>query len=89
MTASDIPKCPHCDTAMDKWCPPDESTWTSAFQWVCFNDECGYFVRGWNHMKASQNVGASYRHRMDPATGSTGPLPCWSSAAHKDKVIKE
>ena len=84
----DIPKCPHCNTAMKKWTTPPLSTWSAAFHWVCFNDECPYFIRGWDFMMESQKVKASYRHRLDPETGASGPLPVWSYNAHKNKIIE-
>jgi Ogr/Delta-like zinc finger len=82
------PKCPHCGSDLKKWTTPPLSTWSGAFQWVCFNDECPYFVKGWDWMMESQNIKASYRHRFDPDTGACGPLPCWSYNAHKDKIIE-
>ena len=84
----DIPKCPHCNVEMKKWTTPPLSTWSGPFHWVCFNDECPYFIRGWDFMMESQKVKASYRHRMDPETGASGPLPVWSNNAHKDKIIE-
>ena len=81
--------CPHCGEALLKWRPPENSTWDTEFQWVCFNDECPYYRRGWDHMLKTQNIKASYRYRKDPHTGSSGPLPCWSQEAHKDHIISD
>lgn len=89
MPESRIPKCPHCGADMRKWKTPPLSTWSHPWQWVCFNDECPYYTRGWDWMMESQNVKASYRHRMDPSTGASGPLPVWSATAHKDQIIEE
>ena len=89
MSEKETPACPHCGTVMKKWRTPLNSTWVTEFQWVCFNDECSYYVRGWDFMWKDQSVKASYRHRMDPETGATGPLPTWSRDAHKDQIITD
>jgi hypothetical protein len=89
MNEQETPKCTHCGAGMKKWKTPESSTWEGEFQWVCFDDECPYFVRGWEHMMKTQNVKASYRHRLDPATGEKGPLPCWSHGAHKDRIVED
>lgn len=40
-------------------------------------------------MKEHFNVKASYRFRLDPTTGETGPLPVWSKQALRGSVIAE
>ena len=89
MNDQEIPRCKHCNEAMKKWQPPADSTWSTTFLWVCFNDECPYFIRGWDHMMKTQEVKASYRHSLNPETGTTGPLPTWSHDAHRDRIIED
>jgi len=79
--------CPHCKGRLSKWESPPSSTWGIEFQFVCFNDECPYFVRGWKWMWEHYNVHASYRYRYNPATGEKGPLPVWSQDAMKSNIV--
>ncbi len=89
MTTDEKPKCKYCETEMKKWRPPSHSTWANEFLWVCFNDECPYFVRGWDHMMKTQEVKASYRESVNPETGVSSPLPTWSNEAHRDSIIED
>jgi len=79
--------CPHCGSLLKNWTTPAESSWGEGVQCVCFNDECSYYVRGWEWMKEKYNVNVSYRYRCDPKTGETGPLPVWSEDALKAQVV--
>lgn len=72
---------------MVSWANPQLSSWNGDFQYVCFNDECPYFVRGWEWMRTRYNVNVSYRHRLDPSSGETGPLPVWSPEALRESIL--
>jgi hypothetical protein len=74
---------------MARWRNPQQSTWSGEYQFVCFNDACSYYVRGWNWMLERYNVRASYRHRLDPLTGEQGPLPVWSPDALRGDIIED
>ena len=82
-------RCPHCHEAMVQWENPQLSSWSSDYQYVCFNDDCPYFVRGWIWMQSQFNVTVSYRYRLDPSTGENGPLPVWSSEALRSNIIQK
>ena len=78
--------CPHCGVKMKKWASSPFSTWGGETQYVCFNDECSYFVRGWDWMMEHRLTKASYRHRHNPRTGKSGPLPVFSPDDFKNDV---
>jgi hypothetical protein len=81
-------KCPHCGQPLKKWLCPPESSWGVEYQFVCFNDECSYFVNGWEWMAKKYNQKASYRYRFNPANKESGPLPVWSKDALKGSIIE-
>jgi len=81
--------CPRCGQKMKKWQTPNTSTWGGNILYVCFNDECPYYVRGWDHIYKTREVRASYRHWYDPATGGSGPLPVNTPEAGKNLIIED
>ena len=81
--------CPHCGERMKRWTTPQMGTWGSKFMYVCFNDDCPYYTKGWDWMRSQYNVNASYRHKFDPNTGESGPIPVWSRDALKNGIIEE
>lgn len=40
-------------------------------------------------MRQQFNVNVSYRHRLDPTTGESGPLPVWSEDALRGGILSD
>ena len=82
------PVCPHCNQPLSAFELPDNTGWQGEFQLACFNDDCPYYVRGWEHMESNYAVKSSYLYRVDPTTGAPSPLAVWSADAIKDRIIE-
>jgi len=81
------PTCPHCGEALQAFAIPEEGGWDTSFHVACFNDECSYFVRGWERMEEIYGVKVSYRYRVDPTSGLASPLAVWSRDALRDRIL--
>jgi hypothetical protein len=81
--------CPHCGGKLTKWQVPDSpfNEWPSEFQYICFNDSCVYFARGWYTMAAQGGFG-SYRFMYDPPTHGCHPVPVLSRSALRDGIVR-
>ncbi len=88
MKIEEIRNCPHCNRPLKKWLCPPESSWEVEHQYVCFNDECPYYIKGWDWMRSKFSQNISYRYRYNPANGEEGPLPVWSKDALKNFIIE-
>jgi hypothetical protein len=82
-----IARCPHCGAPLQAFELPENTGWQTDFQLACFNDECPYYIRGWEPMESEYAVRASYRYRVDPSTGTPSPLAVWSPTALKDRIL--
>jgi SAM-dependent methyltransferase len=82
-------RCPYCDAMLEKWQVPDTPfiEWPSEFQYICFNDDCAYFLGGWAAMAAQGNP-CSYRFMYDPPTDGCHPIPVLSPQALRDGIVK-
>ena len=87
--AEDKTICPHCGQKMKKFTTPDESTWGGCYWWVCYNNECSYYVRGWDHMFEKMKVKCSYRYRWDPESNTGGPMPVYSEDMGLNCIVEE
>ena len=81
--------CPHCGSGLKKWQVPEGSTWSEEFFYVCFNDECPYYQKGWEWMKEQYNQVASYRYMVNPTTGASSQIPVWSDSATRGMIVEE
>jgi SAM-dependent methyltransferase len=84
---ADTLRCPHCDQPLAKWHVPQTpfTQWTSEYQYVCFNDDCAYYVRGWGTL-AGQGAMGSYRFMFDPDSCGCHSMPVPTSTAYKDGI---
>ena len=81
--------CPHCDDDLKKWLVPDEATWDDEFFFVCFNNDCSYYKRGWEWMKEQYNQRASYRYALNPNTGGNLMIPVWDEDATRMMIVDD
>lgn len=90
MSLKKLPEtCPHCGCELLRWNPPTEAGWEPEAHLVCFNDECPYYKKGWEHTMAAMKHRASYRYRYIPETEQVSPLPVWTEDALKDQIVPE
>lgn len=89
MSQEDKTTCPYCGQKLSKWVSPATTSWNSDCQYICFNDDCSYYQRGWDHTFKKIGIKASYRHRYDPETGQTGPFPVNTPDAGKGQIVND
>ena len=89
MANNGVEFCPYCHEPLKKFTLPDNTGWHETYHLACFNDDCPYFRRGWVWMFEQYGVKSSYRHRVDPRTGASSPLPVWSRDALKDRLLED
>lgn len=83
--------CPHCGDRMQKWLVPDNPfacTWDNEYMYICFNDECCYYSRGWEFMKQEGNSG-SYRLMYNPEKDTCNPIPVPNGKALKEGIVDD
>jgi SAM-dependent methyltransferase len=84
-------RCPYCGERLRKWAVPDNPfacTWDNDYMYICFNDACPYYVRGWDVMHKEGTCGASYRLMYNPEKDRCLPIPVPTPRALKEGVIE-
>lgn len=79
--------CPHCGAVLQAFRLPEEGGWGQRCHWACFNNDCPYYRNGWDWMLSRYNVHASYRYRLNPASGWVSPIAVWSDDALVDRIL--
>lgn len=72
------PTCPHCKAEMGQL-DARYLDWDSPYLWVCFNNDCTLFKKGWDHMMATVGQMVSYRFMIHPQNGEKGVIPAFST----------
>ncbi|GBE01515.1 hypothetical protein BMS3Abin08_00946 [bacterium BMS3Abin08] len=88
------PACSHCGHKMVKTVPPpynvgDGLGWGVKYFRVCFNVECSFFVKGWEHMRENYGKTASYRSICLPDSGETDVVCVLSYDGLKGGIVEE
>jgi predicted RNA-binding Zn-ribbon protein involved in translation (DUF1610 family) len=92
--SQDKPKCPHCGAEMMIWeVPPfsfsDGLGWGTPYLFICFNDECSLYVKGWDNMEENYGHISSYRCMNYPGTKQFECIPVFSPIGGTGQIIDE
>jgi len=88
------PICPHCNKEMSIWeVPPvtfsDGLGWGTPYLFLCFNDECPLYQKGWENLKENFNQTASYRCMNYPGTDTFELMPVFSPMGATGQIIDD
>jgi hypothetical protein len=90
----DKPHCPHCDKNMTLWeVPPinfsDGLGWGTPYLFVCFNDECPSYKKGWEHLSQTMEAPASYRCINEPGQKNFEYMPVFSPVGAQGGMLDD
>jgi len=90
----DKPLCPHCKEKMSMWEVPqiacgDGLGWGTPYLFVCFNDDCPSFKKGWDDIKKTMEHEASYRCINSPGCPNFEYMPVFSSIGGTGQVMDD
>jgi len=81
--AQSPPVCPHCGETMGRFTLPpvtfgDGLGWNSDFLWMCANDDCPVFRKGFEQAFAMYGRTVSMRAIVEPDTGRHSVTPAFT-----------
>ncbi len=87
-------RCPYCGDRLKKYEVPHSAYeidyWYEAdYLYICFNDACPYYERGWEWMWSKLKRNVSYRHMYNPTTHKSGPIPVPTHYALRDGIVED
>ncbi len=88
------PECPHCNKEMSLWeVPPisfsDGLGWGAPYLYVCFNDECSLYKKGWENIEEHYGHRASYRCMCYPGADKFEIIPVFSPHGGEGQIIDD
>ncbi|ACN16260.1 conserved hypothetical protein [Desulforapulum autotrophicum HRM2] len=88
------PLCPHCKKQMSLWEVPDIAFgdglgWGTPYLFVCFNDECSSFKKGWDEIQETMEHVASYRCINSPGCDNFEYMPVFSSIGGTGQMLDD
>lgn len=87
-----IPTCPHCQQKMSCCeAPPvhvgDGLGWGSEVLYICLNDHCSLFLRGWEQIELKYGHHSSYRYMRLPDSNESNVMMVGNADAFKGSII--
>ncbi len=87
-----IPSCPHCKTTLSCCeAPPmhigDGLGWGSEILYICLNDECPLYIRGWQQIEEKYGHRSSYRYMRLPNSEESNVMMVASPDAFKGSIV--
>ncbi|MBI9087335.1 MAG: zinc ribbon domain-containing protein [Desulfobacterales bacterium] len=88
------PTCPHCNQEMSLYEVPlvnfsDGLGWGEPYLYLCFNDECPLYVKGWENMQENYAQRCSYRCLNYPGTKKYELMPVFSKHGATGQIIDD
>lgn len=88
------PKCPYCGEEMNLWEVPDIAMgdglgWGTPYLYICFNEKCPVYEKGWENIRENFAHNASYRCMCYPGTEQFECIPVFSPEGAKGQIIDD